>query len=240
LNVRRVCFLLLVWIAVILMSACSSTLVDSDQPALVSEEQLAEGQALGQSFVAQHGGLAGIELYLRPTSPCHQGKVHLSLKDDPFSGAVLVTSSLPTSAIQAPGFYRFPLDPIGDSHSQYYYASVTTEDDECGAIRVGLAPADTYLNGNRAPTVPCPRVWTPGGIVAVSEHLCPGPFHDSAGARVGRLPGVVSLDRVDRTAPRFRLCSSSCLRWLGFTDVAIQAVAYEAGTQRAWSEDGHI
>jgi len=148
LNVRRVCFLLLVWIAVILMSACSSTLVDSDQPALVSEEQLAEGQALGQSFVAQHGGLAGIELYLRPTSPCHQGKVHLSLKDDPFSGAVLVTSSLPTSAIQAPGFYRFPLDPIGDSHSQYYYASVTTEDDECGAIRVGLAPADTYLNGS--------------------------------------------------------------------------------------------
>ncbi|MDW8103270.1 MAG: hypothetical protein RMK30_10415, partial [Anaerolineae bacterium] len=61
------CLRLLLFTALFLLTGCSD-FVDRDQPAVVPEAALVlkPDHTIGQTFVARHGGLNGIEFWLEP------------------------------------------------------------------------------------------------------------------------------------------------------------------------------
>lgn len=145
---------LLVAISVLLLLAAGfliarwragESLVDADQIAHEEgwETALEPGRSLGQTFVARHGGLAGIELFLLPENSTPLS-LTLHLRTDPQSDADLVKTSLELSPEATPGFYRFSFPPIMTSHGQYYYAFV---DAARAGVSLGLADGDRYLDG---------------------------------------------------------------------------------------------
>lgn len=130
------------------LAGCSFSdgrLVDTDQPFWDpgSELSLAPGRPVGQTFVAQHGGLAGIELLLA-ADPGTGPTLTLHLRSDPQSATDLATASLQLPGGEPPRFYRFSFPARGDSHGRYYYAFL--EADEPGA-RVATGSGAVYLNG---------------------------------------------------------------------------------------------
>jgi len=133
---------------VLALSGCSFSggrLLDADQPSWEqgSEISLEPGLPLGQTFVAQHGGLAGVELVLM-ADPGTAPTLTLHLRTDPQAGSDLATASLQLAGGQAPRLTRFSFPAQADSHGRYYYAFV--EAAEPGA-HVATGGAETYLNG---------------------------------------------------------------------------------------------
>jgi Family of unknown function (DUF6541) len=122
-----------------------SDFVDSDQIAREDGPGLAlrPGQAVGQTFVARHAGLAGVEFFLLPESSTPVS-LTLHLRSDPQSGADLVTACLQLPAGAQPGFYRFAFPPLASSHAQYYYAFL---DAPKPGVSIGSAKGDAYLDG---------------------------------------------------------------------------------------------
>jgi hypothetical protein len=137
------------WASLLLLTlaGCSFSgreLVDADQPAQDGGAiPLEPGQPLGQTFVAQHGGLAGIEFFLVPEDGSSR-TLTLHLRTDPQAETDIAASSLRLPANAPPGFYRFVLPTIQDSQGQYYYAFL-----EAAAPGLAMASAGgaTYLNG---------------------------------------------------------------------------------------------
>ncbi|MDD3827992.1 MAG: hypothetical protein PHY79_18655 [Anaerolineae bacterium] len=130
------------------LAGCSFSggkLLDAEQPLWEqgSELSLAPGRPVGQSFVAQHGGLAGVELLLA-ADPGTEPTLTLHLRSDPQSATDLATASLQVPGGQPPSFYRFSFPVQGNSHGRYYYAFL--EADEAGA-RVATGGGEAYLNG---------------------------------------------------------------------------------------------
>lgn len=130
------------------LAGCSFSggrLLDADQPVWDpgSELPLAPGRPVGQTFVAQHGGLAGVELMLA-ADPGTEPTLTLHLRSDPQSATDLATASLQVPGREPPRFYRFSFPARGDSHGRYYYAFL--EADEPGA-RVATGSGEVYLNG---------------------------------------------------------------------------------------------
>lgn len=123
-----------------------SPLVDRDQ---VSQDPaatipLAAPHAVGQTFVARHAGLSGIEIWLEPTQE-QAGDMILHLCPDVGSSNDLAVATLSTSRVTQPGFYRFTFPPQHDSHSRYYYAFL--EPTGPAHVNVGSGHADAYLDG---------------------------------------------------------------------------------------------
>jgi hypothetical protein len=150
---RRAWRLLLVALALSLLVAGSlvavelpdRTLVDLDQPSYVDglTVKLGPDQPVGQTFVARHGGLSGIEFFLTP--PDDAGStLELHIWSDPHSGQDLATAALDLPPGAPPGFYRFSFPPLNDSHGQYYYAFLTATNPGTAAVLAGL---DAYLDG---------------------------------------------------------------------------------------------
>ena len=106
---------------------------------------LQAGVPVGQTFVARHSGLSGIEVWLAPTRT-GQGNLRLNLAADPADQSTIASAALPTAEIQGPGFYRFSFSPLRDSHSRYYYAVLELDGDD--AMLVGTAAASNYLDGS--------------------------------------------------------------------------------------------
>ncbi|MFN3763415.1 MAG: hypothetical protein ACK4WK_09485, partial [Anaerolineae bacterium] len=94
--------------ALVFLTGCSP-FVDRDQTAVVPEAAvvLEPGHTVGQTFVARHGGLNGVEVWLEP-EPGTAGRLRLRLRADPQSTTDLAVSALPLDSVTAPGFYRFP------------------------------------------------------------------------------------------------------------------------------------
>jgi hypothetical protein len=122
-----------------------SGFVDSDQMAHDEGKELAiePGSPVGQTFVARHAGLSGIEFYLQPE---HSNPVSLTLhlREDTQSTTDVATASLTLPAQAEPGFYRFDFRPVDSSHARYYYAFLETTSAGTG---LGIAPGKTYLDG---------------------------------------------------------------------------------------------
>jgi len=120
-------------------------LVDADQVSWDGQSSMAlePGQPVGQTFVARHGGLAGVEFFLIPAAPSARS-LTLHLRSEPQAEADLATASLQLPPGAEPGFYRFAFSPLEASHGQYYYAFL--EGIEPG-ISVALAPGEAYLDG---------------------------------------------------------------------------------------------
>ncbi|WP_376791073.1 hypothetical protein [Thermoflexus sp.] len=123
-----------------------SPFVDRDQTAVVPEAAivLEPGHTVGQTFVARHGGLNGVEFWLEP-APGSAGRLRLRLRADPQSTLDLAEAVLSLDQVAAPGFYRFSFAPDHRSPSAYRYAFLELEG--IGAVRVGAAPGGAYLDG---------------------------------------------------------------------------------------------
>ncbi len=131
--------------ALLFLTGCSA-FVDRDQTAVVPEAavRLEPGHPVGQTFVARHGGLNGVEFWLEP-EPGATGRLLLRLRPDPQSSTDLAVAALPLESVAAPGFYRFSFPPDTRSHSLYRYAFLELEG--TGVVRVGAAPGDAYIDG---------------------------------------------------------------------------------------------
>jgi len=142
---KRFGVLLLALGALVLLTGCSE-FVDRDQTALVPERTvvLEPGHAVGQTFVARHGGLDGVDFWLE-VQPGSAGVLRLHLRPEPQSSTDLAVAELPLNAITVPGFYRFSFPADNRSHSAYRYAFL--ELDGVGAVRVGAAPGEAYIDG---------------------------------------------------------------------------------------------
>jgi len=129
----------------VLLTGCSD-FVDRDQTALAPERAviLEPGHAVGQTFVARHGGLNGVEFWLE-VPPGSVGVLRLHLRPEPQSSTDLAVAELPLEAVGSPGFYRFSFPADNQSHSAYRYAFL--ELDGTGMVRVGAAPGDAYIDG---------------------------------------------------------------------------------------------
>ena len=131
----------------LLLSGCSS-LVDNDQGSAVPECQLVlePGQTVGQTLVARHGGLAGVDLWLAPHEGA-QGELILHLRSAPDlgTGSELAQSLRSGESLAASGFQRFSFSPIQASHGESYYAFL--EYQGTGVLQVGCAGGDSYQDG---------------------------------------------------------------------------------------------
>jgi hypothetical protein len=128
--------------------------VDADQPitGAAASAPVSPASPVGQTFVARHGGLAGIEFYLQPSVDAPQ-TLTLHLRTGPASPDDLVTTALQLTPDAAPGFYRFAFPPLPDSHGQYYYAflSASSSTESVSSAQpiasVPLATGSAYLDG---------------------------------------------------------------------------------------------
>lgn len=129
----------------ILLSGCSD-FVDAGQLRTLPEAGviLEAEHPVGQTFVAYHGGLDGVEVWLEP-GESSWGEIQLHLRAEPQAQDDLVTATLPLAQVAAPGFYRFSFPPLRDSHGEYFYAFLEIHDE--GQVRVGAGPGDAYLDG---------------------------------------------------------------------------------------------
>ena len=129
----------------LLLTGCSG-FVDQDQSHIDpgAKVTLEPGHPVGQTFVARHAGLSGVEVWLEPGQGS-QGEVHLHLQASPQAGQDLATAVLPLAAVTTPGFYRLSFSPLRDSHGHYYYIFLELVGE--GVIQVGAAPGETYLDG---------------------------------------------------------------------------------------------
>ena len=131
--------------SLLLLTGCSD-LVDQDQVSVHPDAYivLEPGRTAGQTFVAQHGGLNGVEFWLE-VEPGTAGRLLFHLRADPQSSTDLAQAVLPLEQVTGPGFYRFVFSPDNDSHSVYYYAFLEMEG--TGSVQVGAASGEAYLNG---------------------------------------------------------------------------------------------
>ncbi|MEM4202710.1 MAG: hypothetical protein QXS54_01440 [Candidatus Methanomethylicaceae archaeon] len=144
-NRKRLPIAQLIPLGVFLLLGCSP-FVDRDQTAVVPEVTvvLEPGHTVGQTFVARHGGLNGVEFWLEP-QPGSEGRIRLRLRADPQSTVDLAEAVLSLDQITAPGFYRFSFAPDNRSHSVYRYGFLELEG--VGGVRVGAASGEAYLDG---------------------------------------------------------------------------------------------
>jgi len=119
--------------------------VDADQPTHIEgmAAPLVPGQPIGQTFVARHGGLSGIEFFLASQS-ASPVSLTLHLRESAKSRADLLTAHLTLPPGTGPSFYRFEFPPVADSHARYYYAFLEAADP--GALIEGAGGA-TYIDG---------------------------------------------------------------------------------------------
>ena len=122
-----------------------SALVDADQPSWDGQSSVAlePGQPVGQTFVARHGGLTGVEFFLISAAPSAQ-IVTLRLRSEPQAEADLATATLELPARAEPGFYRFTFSTLKASHGEYYYAFVEAVEP---GLSVALGAGEAYLDG---------------------------------------------------------------------------------------------
>ncbi len=169
------------------------------------------GGRAGQSFVATHAGLAGVEVGLRAAAPA---RVAVSF----WRGWGPAGPPLGTTAMDVPPgsaqFYRLSLPaPEADSHNRPYYVEVAVS---LGTVELAAAPPGTWLDGgfvrDGAPDdsadLVLGLVYAPAGLVvglietgldtlywvgvAAAVLLIPG----LAIVKLGRGPGPLSADDV--------------------------------------------
>lgn len=102
-------------------------------------------QSIGQSFVAQHGGLNGIAISLL-SHAAEPVEILAHLRTDPSSEADLAVSSITIPPDSAPAFRRFVFPPQADSHAAYRYVVLTSDSDQPVSVETG--PGGSYLNGS--------------------------------------------------------------------------------------------
>lgn len=105
---------------------------------------ISEGSSAGQTFVADYGGLAGVQFFLQP-GRLGQGELEFQLRENPQAQQLLASARLPLQEVAQAGYYHFDFPALAGSQNRYYYASLKLHG--TGDILVSSGPADSYLNG---------------------------------------------------------------------------------------------
>jgi hypothetical protein len=126
-----------------ILASCKPITIN-EQPAQTDFIPLKIGQRLGQTFVANYDGLAGVGIALRPDTP-GSGSLILTIYSDPESTNKLGEATLSLANINPAGFTVFYFPPISDSNRRDFYYSLRLEGS--GGASVGISAGSTYLNG---------------------------------------------------------------------------------------------
>ncbi len=69
-------------------------------------------EPIGQTFVARHGGLRAVDIWLTQVEQVSGGEIFLELIASPISSAVITRAALPADNVKSPAFYvnwgRYP------------------------------------------------------------------------------------------------------------------------------------
>ncbi len=135
-------------VAFVLGGTGCTAFTDAAQSVLLPDctTTLSTGMTLGQTFVARHGGLTSIELYLIPDKSA-VGELRLHLRASHLETADIVTSTIAIGPNAPAGYYRFTFAPILHSHTQYYYAYIEPASGFPGAVQVPCAAVEAYADG---------------------------------------------------------------------------------------------
>lgn len=129
----------------VLLSGCSG-LIKTEQPATMNWIDLSAKQTIGQTFVANYNGLAGIYFYLAPQNS-GTGEIRLHLRSTAQATGDLATSinTVPVEQVKSAGYYGFFIPAQSPSNQKYYYAFL--ELNGSGNILVGKSAGDAYMDG---------------------------------------------------------------------------------------------
>lgn len=140
--------------------------------------------SVGQTFVARHGGLAGIDAYLQPPAD-RAAAIVLHLRENAWASQDLRVVSIHLEAGSPGGFHRFRFTPLPASSDQYYYAFLEAQ--AAGCMGLVSENRDAYLDGTFH------EDHTPGQAQLVFR-LCYGwPELAIAAARAGAVGGGYGL-----------------------------------------------
>lgn len=130
---------------VLFLTGCSN-FVDRDQIAVAPDSAISmeHGHTIGQTFIARHGGLNGVEIHLSPEFST-QGTVVLHLRTSPSSSEDLLTATVSLPSASPDGFYCFSFPSILHSHNHYYYGFL--EFSGTGRVEVSTGNLNSYLEG---------------------------------------------------------------------------------------------
>ena len=131
-------------VAAFLLSGCALSISAVPQSISNDPVPLRSGRSVGQTFVAQNGGLNSVEFYLEPGDDL-SGLIRIHLRSDAESTEDITSSSMGISEINGAGFYRFEFQPQADSFRKYYYVFLEFEGE--GTLWIGTAPGYEYLDG---------------------------------------------------------------------------------------------
>ncbi|NJP04908.1 MAG: hypothetical protein HC837_04370 [Chloroflexaceae bacterium] len=138
----------LIGLFLVVLSIAGCTTTGQEQPLVAPESTviLAEGHTFGQTFVAHHAGLLGLDIWLAPQT-AGSGNLTLILQPGPRDSTPLATATLPLAQVTEAGWYHFAFAPLPDSHNRDYYAQLTLNGS--GQVAVGGAAGESYLHGAR-------------------------------------------------------------------------------------------
>lgn len=154
--------------------------------------ELLAGHRVGQTFVAQHDGLDGVDLLLATYAHANPGSVVLHLRRDVAATADLAMMRLPAAAVVNNAWQHFAFPPQAGSRGQAFYIELEHPGAVPGqAITAywALGRGDPYPYGratyDRAPL---------DGDLAFGLHYDPPPdalLADLRAALVGQIPGAM-------------------------------------------------
>ncbi len=121
-------------------------LIETKQPATPLTASLDEGQSVGQTFVANYDGLAGVFFYLGPDQT-GDGEIRLHLRSEAQAAEDLAVSlnTLRVDAVHGPGWYEFYIPAQAQSNQVYYYAFLEVQGS--GRVQAHHAAGNAYLDG---------------------------------------------------------------------------------------------
>jgi hypothetical protein len=131
----------------LIASSCKP--VDGEEQSRQNTTAYLGGQiTLGQTLVARHDGLNGIELYIEPDEPGN-GTLNLELHRSAHGAVVdnhpLAVTNLSLDEVNSPGYYQLTFPPQKRSNQVDYYLRLVIQGD--GSLQLGTAGGRTYLDG---------------------------------------------------------------------------------------------
>ena len=136
---------LLLAVLALLATGCSA-FIDQDQPRIEAgvTTTLTPNNTVGQTFVARHSGLEGLQIWLAPGEG-DKGEICLHLRSETDAETDLVTGTVSLAEVNEPAFHLFSFPALPDSQGRYYYAFLEMTGE--GRVQVGRGPGDAYLDG---------------------------------------------------------------------------------------------
>ena len=147
-------------VLLLLLASCGSvTEVAQPQADPQTAWTLAGAHSIGQTLVAYHDGLDGVEVALLPVPHASGGPVlgerlpslTFSLHSDPLDPERLREATVVTSTLTSDGWVRLAFPPLDDSRNRRFYLQISWPAADTlpgqGAVTVPVGPAASYRSG---------------------------------------------------------------------------------------------